>query len=177
MLQEAKSFMDTLVQFEEEMFTGDYEMANACDFIVFHKNKNYAYGLQYDNIEKTFSIVAEVFEDGEDSNWSHTEFLETFPVQFYNREFLTGKIVGYINESIVNYQEEKKNSETRASMIKRMIEHDMDVYDDGLHEIQEFAQDRGFSSIVEYYHSLSNERLNNIAYDYFNEYEPLKIIS
>jgi hypothetical protein len=177
MLQENISFMDTVISFEKEMFAKDCEVANACDHIVFMRDKNYAYGLQYDITENTFSIVAEVFEDGEDSNWSHTEFLETFPVQFYNREFLVSKIVGYINESIINYQEEKKNSEARASMIKRMINHDKDVYADELYDIQEFAQDRGFSSIVEYYHSLSNERLNDIAYDYFFDYEPLKIIS
>lgn len=162
------SFLEVVRNFEKEIIGKgefDFEIANACDFIVFEKDETYVYGLQYDLSEKTFSIVAELFEPN-GGDWITTEYIESFPLHLYNREFLISRISYHISEAIKEYEREKRKS----ALIDRMIKHDRDVYEGELHELNKFASEKG---LYEYYYSLNDDILNKIAEDYFETYQAI----
>lgn len=92
---------NVLDKFETAMFssTRDFEIAEACEFELFNKNEDKIYELQFDRDERTYSIALCVFE-GDDGYYSHEDFLETYSMDYYNREFLISRIVSYMNDTI-----------------------------------------------------------------------------
>lgn len=82
-----------LDKFEKEMLNEDRELeiAEALEFPLFNKNENYVYGLQFDKYEKTFSVVADIFEEN-GGDWIGQKYLKTYSIENYGREFLVEEL-------------------------------------------------------------------------------------
>ena len=86
-----------LNRFENEMFCADrkLEIADGLEFVLFNKDEDTVYCLQFDRLDKTYAITQVEFErDGGD--YQEEVYLEKYPMDFYNREFVTSRIVELI---------------------------------------------------------------------------------
>ncbi len=95
---------EVLDRFEKEMFKKEdrFEIADGTEFELFSKSENELYVLQFnrEEDEQTYSICMMNFEPN-GGDYIDTVYLETYPMAFYNREFLTSRIVKYMEEIIL----------------------------------------------------------------------------
>lgn len=93
-----------LDQYEEALFGyRKLEIAEACEFELFNKDELTTYGLGFNRLDGTYAIVEEHYEEDENGEieWSDTFYIEEYPLDFYNREFLVSRIVKLIEKVIL----------------------------------------------------------------------------
>lgn len=93
---------EILGRFEEAMFDKTRTMAVAdsvLDFELFERDENSVYALQFDREEKKFYItMVKLCEHGDE--YPEETILSSYPMEYYNREFVMSKIVGMIEQTI-----------------------------------------------------------------------------
>jgi len=151
------NLQEVLARFEKEMFSKDreYSIADGMEFELFSRDSNNIYALQFDRHAKNYSIIMESF-DGKSDYYIGTSHLETYPMDFYNREFLISKLLKYMEHAM-----------HKSILVKRLISHDLHVFGGKEEKLVEFAEAEGYTSIQSYYDSLDSEILREIAIDYF----------
>ncbi len=92
-----------LDKFEKEMFSDsrEFEIADALEFELFDKDKDNVYSLQFDRIEKYFVITLVEFKEVGGETEIEESFIEKYPMELYNRQFLISRIVKLMEKLIL----------------------------------------------------------------------------
>lgn len=154
---------EALVRYEKEMFTSKdrFEVAEVCEFELFSTDRNNTYCLQFNRDDKTYSITNVKWEMHDEGTADESEefeevYLETYPMEFYNREFLISRLVSYMQEAINEYNKKKERDE----LIKIIINYDQMINKNS--PVSSFIENEGYEGMTELYNGLSDERLLEI---------------
>lgn len=102
------TFTGVFEKFEKEMFSREWSSdiaESTLDYALFKKDDDNVYALNFNREEKTYSITMVKFKPS-DGDFEEEVYIETYPIKFYNREFLTSRIVLHIEKTIMS---EKNN--------------------------------------------------------------------
>lgn len=99
MKQFKEEIQHVIERFEKELFNGEkgeMDIAEMLKYELFKIDEYNIYSLQFDKHEETFSITLVSF--GSDEDYPEEQYLETYPIKHYSREFITERIQQYINK-------------------------------------------------------------------------------